>query len=116
MTVNNNLLIQVNGSSLVQLINALDILKSNNISYTLIEEKIEAAPQIAQTKTHKLGKKGQNILALLAEGLTYNEIAEQTEVSIDGVRYYVKKIFKALGVNNGRDAVRLYLTEIKAKN
>jgi DNA-binding NarL/FixJ family response regulator len=63
----------------------------------------------------KLGRKGLLVLEQLSQGKSYEEISSILEISIDGVRYYVKKVFKALGVSNGRDAVRIYLTEIKPK-
>lgn len=67
-------------------------------------------------KEYRLGRKGEEILKLLADGYTYNDIADSTGIGINGVRYYIKKAFRALNVNNGRDAVRVYLLEMKNKN
>ena len=61
----------------------------------------------------KLGQQGYKILELLAQGYTYDKIAKELNITINGVRYYIKKIFKALNVDNGRDAVRIYLTDMK---
>ena len=116
----NSVLLQINTQSLVQLINTLDLLKQNNIAFNIIEEplqKIEISVNSNKPNwklTKSIGRKGESVLKLLSEGCTYNEIAERTEITVDGVRYYIKKIFKFLGVNNGRDAVRVYLTEMKA--
>lgn len=119
----NSVLLEINTQSIVQLVKTLDLLKENSISFNLIEEppKIINEPKNMETinNTEKrsskylLGKNGLKILGLLSEGYTYSEIAEKAGITIDGVRYYVKKIFNALKVNNGRDAVRIYLTEMK---
>lgn len=112
--MSNSVYIQINGQSLVQLINTLDLLKQNQVNFSIIEEQ---APSKVQKKDLKLkrtlGNKGHDVLEALSNGLTYNEIAEQEDISVDGVRYYIKKIFKALNVNNGRDAIRIYLTELR---
>ena len=113
----NSVLLQINTQSLVQLINTLDLLKQNQITFHIIEEPVVSttAPNRAYdfTLTKKMGRKGHDVLKCLSEGYSYNEIAEETGITVDGVRYYIKKIFKHLGVNNGRDAVRMYLTEMK---
>ena len=44
----------------------------------------------------------------LIEGKTYNEIAEDIGININNLRYYIKKIYRILGVNSAREAVRVY--------
>lgn len=70
-------------------------------------------PLIPNYYTKLLGKKGLDVLKFLSEGNTYDEIAQKSQMSVDGVRYYVKKIYKVLNVSNSREAVKVYLTEIK---
>ncbi len=48
----------------------------------------------------KLSKKENQITNLLLEGLTYSEISETLNISINGVRYHIKNIYKKLGVNS----------------
>lgn len=48
------------------------------------------------------------ILNYLAEGWTYQYIADQLEVTIDGVRYYIKRIYKRLNVKTRAEAVRKF--------
>jgi DNA-binding NarL/FixJ family response regulator len=120
MTPSNSVIIQINSRSIVQLINALDLLKQSNIAYNIIEElapPTQDKESAFRDKNSKklLGKKGLDILQLLSDGYSYNEIAEKINITVNGVRYYVKKVFKSLEVNNGRDAVRIYLTELKNK-
>ena len=107
-----------NLSQIVSLINTLDIhgiklLKIENCLENSVSTKKTFQAITYSTKKKPFGIKGEEILALLSEGCTYQEIADRMEISVDGVRYYVKKIFHRLGVNNGRDAVRIYLTEMK---
>jgi DNA-binding CsgD family transcriptional regulator len=40
------------------------------------------------------------IALLISEGLSYNQIAELKHMNINNVRYYVKKIYSKLNVNN----------------
>jgi DNA-binding NarL/FixJ family response regulator len=49
-----------------------------------------------------------NVLKLLSDGKDYKEIAQETEMSLDGVRYYIKRIYKALNVHSKGEAIRVY--------
>jgi DNA-binding NarL/FixJ family response regulator len=49
-----------------------------------------------------------NVLKLLSDGKDYKEIAQETEISLDGVRYYIKRIYKALNVHSKGEAIRVY--------
>lgn len=87
--------------------------KENNIEQEGLTNNIQ---NIFTQQEYRLGRKGEEVLKLLADGYTYNDIADTTGIGINGVRYYIKKAFKALNVNNGRDAVRIYLTHFKKAN
>jgi LuxR family maltose regulon positive regulatory protein len=74
----------------------------------------ESAPASAQTKTNQqriepliepLTEREKEVLALMAEGLTYREIAERLVVSVNTVRYHVKGVYGKLNVNNRTKAV-----------
>jgi DNA-binding NarL/FixJ family response regulator len=43
----------------------------------------------------------------LLDGLSYVEISKQIGLSIDGVRYYVRMIYKNLDIDNRQDLIRL---------
>ena len=45
------------------------------------------------------------ILNLLSQGLTYDAIATQSNISINTVRYHIKKIYEKLEVNSAQEAV-----------
>lgn len=54
------------------------------------------------------------VLQYLSKGCQYAEIAEKMGFSLDSVRYYIKEIYKTLGVNNKGAAVGMFLRkEIK---
>ena len=52
-----------------------------------------------------LSQRELEVLQLLAEGLTYAEIAERLVVSLNTVRFHVKEIYGKLGVNRQAQAV-----------
>ncbi len=52
-----------------------------------------------------LSERELEVLQVMAEGLTYNEIAERLFVSINTVRYHVKNIYSKLGVDNRAKAL-----------
>ena len=60
------------------------------------------------TLSSKVNDKDRQVLRLLAEGWSYEHIAHVMEMSINGVRYYIKKIYKLLNVNNRQAAVRVF--------
>lgn len=55
-----------------------------------------------------LQERDQQVLKLLAEGWSYEYIAKTLGITVDGVRYYIKKIYKKLNVNNKQGAIRKY--------
>lgn len=62
-----------------------------------------------KTKLYKsLNAKEHQILKLLANGHTYEEIGEAIGIKIDSVRYYIKSIYKKLHVNNRSSAIQKY--------
>jgi DNA-binding CsgD family transcriptional regulator len=123
MNTTNSILLELKESSITKLLNGLKCLDQCGIAYEIIEDRT-ISEEIDLSKIEKkifkfgnrkpLTNKSLLILDLLSLGHSYNEIAKISDISIDGVRYYVKKVFKYLGVNNGREAVKIYLTEIKS--
>ena len=54
----------------------------------------------------KLTKKEKNVLQLLADGNTYNNIANQLEISKNTVKFHLKNIYIKLQVNSNVEAVQ----------
>ncbi|MEL7020656.1 MAG: response regulator transcription factor [Bacteroidota bacterium] len=58
---------------------------------------------------YQLGKKERQVLQLLIEGLSYKLIATELDVSIDGVRYHIKKIYKKLHINSRPELMKMHM-------
>lgn len=112
ITKENRMFATVALDDLSKLVNLTAFLKENEIELIRLYQDSQTA-KFAKHDTQKFGRYGLAILEKLADGKKYKEISTELDISIDGVRFYIKKIFKALNVNNGRDAVRIYLTDIK---
>jgi DNA-binding CsgD family transcriptional regulator len=56
----------------------------------------------------KFQKKTLSVFQLLLDGYRYDEIAEKLEISIDSVRFSVKKIYTATGVNSKSELMAKY--------
>ena len=105
----------------------LDIAKSigvsavimKSISGELLVEQLERVAQgerLGWADTPRSGGRGsgealslreQEVLALLALGLSNPEIAEELFLSVDTVKTYVRRVFSKLGVNNRTNAALL---------
>lgn len=87
-----------------------DVLKVllNHFSVNVKDDNIHLKTLTAVTTTEKsikLNQKELLVLNYLKKGFIYSEIAPEMEMTIDGVRYYTKQIYKKLGVNNARQAI-----------
>src|SRR5512139_3222906 len=58
-----------------------------------------------KTLPEPLTRREQEILELLAEGLTSGEMAERLTLAVSSVRWYLQQIYGKLGVNGKREAV-----------
>jgi DNA-binding CsgD family transcriptional regulator len=50
------------------------------------------------------------VLNCLAKGLTYKQIADQLDISIDTIRTYLRRIYEKLHVQSRTEAVAKYLS------
>lgn len=57
----------------------------------------------------QLTKKEAQVVRFLVDGLPYKKVADQMGISIDGVRYHVKNIYKKLQVNSKDQVIKKYL-------
>ena len=60
------------------------------------------------SETEQLTKREQEILALLAKGAFYKEIAESLNISMSTVRTHIQHIYGKLHVQSRMDAARKY--------
>ncbi|MGF6989087.1 LuxR family maltose regulon positive regulatory protein [Lachnospiraceae bacterium PM6-15] len=58
-----------------------------------------------QHNVSNLTKRERNVLSLLSQGYTRNEIAEAMGISINGVKKFINSIYNKLGAKNRADAI-----------
>lgn len=80
---------------------------SSSIARKVVASFRKAAP-VAEKQTH-LSPREQAVLDCLAKGLTYKQIADQLEISIDTIRTYLRRIYEKLHVQSRTEAVAKYL-------
>jgi DNA-binding NarL/FixJ family response regulator len=80
---------------------------SSSIARKVVASFRKAAPT-AGNQTH-LSPREQSVLDCLAKGLTYKQIADQLEISIDTIRTYLRRIYEKLHVQSRTEAVAKYL-------
>lgn len=66
---------------------------------------------IKTEKKYDLSARQKDILFCLTQGYSYKMIAEQLQLSIDTVRFYIKQIYLKLQVNSAPEAVSKALRE-----
>lgn len=107
--ISTNIYLKLTEASLAKLIHGLKELESAGIKYEIVETiPIKLEPKNIPFTSKDFGRKGEEVLQLLYEGCSYTEISERANISINGVRYYIKRIYKAFGVKNAREAIKIY--------
>lgn len=82
---------------------------SSSIARKVVASFRKAAP-VAEQKTH-LSPREQAVLDCLAKGLTYKQIADQLEISVDTIRTYLRRIYEKFHVQSRIEAVAKYLKQ-----
>jgi DNA-binding NarL/FixJ family response regulator len=59
----------------------------------------------SDNKTSELNEREQQILSLMAQGKSYNAIADEVYLSVDGVYYHIRHIYEKLHVHSRAEAV-----------
>lgn len=62
-----------------------------------------------KSKATMLTPRQKEIIELLANGKSYNEISRELNITFETVRTHVKKMYRALHVNNKASAIAMYL-------
>lgn len=60
-------------------------------------------------RPEKLTKKETQVVRFLVDGHTYQDIADRIGISLDGVRYHVKNIYKKLQVRTKTQVIKKFL-------
>lgn len=66
---------------------------------------VEGAASGPQSAVHGLSDREEEVLRLIAAGLTNREIAEQVFISINSVKTYIRSAYRKIGVNSRSQAV-----------
>lgn len=66
---------------------------------------IESAPQPSDPDRPSLSRREQEVLALIARGFTYGEIARLQQVSVHTVQTHIKNLYGKLAVHSRSEAV-----------
>lgn len=85
---------------------------SPSIARKLIDHIGKKAPQ---PKMKHLSDRQTDIVKALSEGLSYKMIAVDLDLSIDTVRFHIKKIYKILEVNSKLEVVNIYRNKANSK-
>lgn len=56
----------------------------------------------------KISTTEKQILSLLSQGWTYEYIADEMDITVNGIRYHIKKIYRKLGVNSRAEATNIF--------
>jgi len=86
-----------------QLTMALGQLLAGNPCYA----GIEAFFRIETTAPYNLSKKQMRILQELAAGVSYEDIGRKMDITVHGVHYHAREIFRKLHVNNRQQAMAM---------
>jgi len=62
-----------------------------------------------QVEKDNLSDKEQKIVVFLVDGLSYQKIANHMSMSLDGIRYHIKNIYKKLHVTSKAEVIKKYL-------
>lgn len=62
--------------------------------------------QLAPQETQSLTEKEKTVIHLLKEGHSYEEIAQKMGLSVNGIRYYIKSVYRKLQVSGRGELLR----------
>lgn len=61
------------------------------------------------SENQALTERNLQVLRMLSDGWNYKSIASKLDISLDGVRFHIKQIYRALGVQSSAQAVKKYI-------
>jgi DNA-binding NarL/FixJ family response regulator len=92
--------------SLLQVLEGKGALLSPAIAKKLIQYLAPKTGQACAIDEDNLNDKEVIVLEMLKEGRTYQEISDRIGISINGIRYYVKSIYKKYQVSSKGELIR----------
>ncbi len=85
-----------------------DVLTTDNQKDKLVLLAKSQRNRKSSIEKHGLSVRQVQIMNFLAEGLTYNQMSDQIGISVDGVRFHIKQIYRGLDVTNSREAIKRF--------
>lgn len=97
--------LEVLESSLLMVLEGRGALLSPAIAKKLVQYFVPPAPPQPDTED-TLTEKESIVLNMLKEGRTYQEISDRIGITVNGVRYYVKSVYRKFQVSNKGELIR----------
>ncbi|TVR12702.1 MAG: DNA-binding response regulator [Balneolaceae bacterium] len=96
---------KVSPDDLVQAV--IDAYRGGSPMSPVIARKVITSMQVKpkRKKTFALTEREEEVLALLGQGNSYASIADEIHLSIDGVGYHIRNIYRKLQVNSKAEAI-----------
>jgi DNA-binding NarL/FixJ family response regulator len=80
------------------------------MSSSIARKVVASFQKSRQTAPAHLSPREEMVLNCLAKGLTYKQIADQLDISIDTIRTYLRRVYEKLHVQSRTEAVAKYLS------
>jgi DNA-binding NarL/FixJ family response regulator len=80
------------------------------MSSSIARKVVASFQKSKQTAPTHLSPREEMVLNCLAKGLTYKQIADQLDISIDTIRTYLRRVYEKLHVQSRTEAVAKYLS------
>jgi DNA-binding NarL/FixJ family response regulator len=98
--------------SLLKVLEGTGALISPAVAKKIIQH-FNAPGNITVDEDQGFSEKRNQVIGLLNEGRSYDEIAERLGMTVNGVRYYVKSIYKKLNISSRGELYRITKKEEK---
>lgn len=98
-----------------QTVNAILQVAQGNVVYPQAVHNwlLRRASRVGRSDPNQLTTREEQVLALIAEGMTNQEIAAQLVVSENTIKYHIQNIYSKLNVTNRTGAARHFLNRGK---
>jgi DNA-binding NarL/FixJ family response regulator len=85
------------------------------ISDKVVKHLMQYFQPTDRIKSAQLSVQEFKITRMLADGMSYQSIADLVSLSINGVRFYVKKIYRKLNITNRQELKMLFSDDVRKK-
>ena len=93
-----------------------DILIRQKDTMDLVLKRQPSQPNETAVKSSPTQKRKTQPMNGFMDGKSYSEISVELDININNLRYYIKKIYRKLGVNSAAEAIRTYKASLNANS